>query len=230
MTTEPRWPVILIEPHARLKLHASWLELPCALGQLHLDDAQRRALEASAQLALGELGASPERAALQQAARALLRHGGYKPSGRGKPASEHLASVRERGPLSPINALVDVVNLASLYGALPLSALDADKLTAPLRVALGDQAHRDVPFNPSGQTIDMRQLLALHDAQGPTGTPVKDAQRSKTDAQTRRALIVIWGDQEASWRADQVSAWLTQAIEASLGGQQVLARHEPTTP
>src|SRR4051812_32854911 len=44
------------------------------------------------------------------AVRALLRHGGYKPSGRGKPASEYLQAAMAEARFPSINPLVDVCN------------------------------------------------------------------------------------------------------------------------
>ena len=45
--------------------------------------------------------------------RDLLRHGGYKPTGRGKPASEYLVRAVGENALSSINLAVDV-----LYGLI----------------------------------------------------------------------------------------------------------------
>ena len=45
----------------------------------------------------------------------------------------------------------------------------------------------------SGQTIDLAGLLCLFDTEGPCGNAVKDAQRTKTTAETRRTLSLIWG-------------------------------------
>ena len=45
--------------------------------------------------------------AVQPAVRAMLRHAGYKPSGRGKPASEYLRGAAQEGRLGAINLAVD---------------------------------------------------------------------------------------------------------------------------
>src|SRR3712207_7695492 len=44
----------------------------------------------------------------------LLRNGGFRPSGRNKPASEYLAQAAREGRFPRINNLVDVNNLVSL--------------------------------------------------------------------------------------------------------------------
>ena len=47
--------------------------------------------------------------------RDVFRHGGYKPTGRGKPASEYLVRAAGEGKLSTINAAVDLCNVVSLH-------------------------------------------------------------------------------------------------------------------
>src|SRR5512141_1732266 len=101
--------------------------------------------------ALGEVGPRPELAALlrrdapaplspeepvRAAIRDLLRHGGYKPTGRGKPASEYLVRAAAEGKLTPINAAVDVGNVVSLHAGLPISVVDLDRAREPFTVAI----------------------------------------------------------------------------------------------
>src|ERR1700712_4046543 len=47
--------------------------------------------------------------------RDLLRHGGYKPTGRGKPAAEYLLKAAGEAGLSTINVAVDACNAVSLH-------------------------------------------------------------------------------------------------------------------
>ena len=65
---------------------------------------------------------------VKTAVRDLLRVGGYKPAGRGKPASEYLAQAAERGEFPRISHIVDALNLVSLESRLPISLLDADRV------------------------------------------------------------------------------------------------------
>jgi DNA/RNA-binding domain of Phe-tRNA-synthetase-like protein len=144
---------------------------------------------------------APSRAAIddgtKSAVRALLRFGGYKPSGRGRPASESLAKALEDGRWPTIHPLVDQCNRLSLQSGLPISVVDAQLLTAPLSIRIGEPGEEYV-FNPSGQVLDLKGLLLLADASGPTGSPVKDAQRSKVAATSRDFLIVVWGTSAAA--------------------------------
>ena len=74
--------------------------------------------------------------AVRGAVRDLLRHGGYKPTGRGKPASEYLIRAVTEGALSSINAAVDCCNAVSLHSGLPISVVDLELAKAPFRVGL----------------------------------------------------------------------------------------------
>lgn len=149
--------------------------------------------------------------------RALLRQGGFKPSGRSKPCSEYMRAAAERGELPRVNAGVDVVNAAVLVGGLPISIVDAAKLQGALRVGVAE-AGASYVFNRGGQEISLGGLLCLFDAEGPCANAVKDAQRTKTDDDTTDALILIWGTRAWPRRAEAVAAVLTEAL-AALGAQ-----------
>lgn len=144
--------------------------------------------------------------------RDLLRFGGYKPSGRGKPCNEYLLGVAAQGAFPAINPAVDATNVAALHGGLPISTVDADRLEPPLHVALAPTGSHYV-FNAAGQTIDLGGLLCLFDAQGPCANAVKDAQRTKTHAGTVRGLTVVWGTTALPGRAEAVAAWLGELFE-----------------
>lgn len=148
--------------------------------------------------------------------RVLLRHGGYKPSGRGKPASEYLAQAATEGRFPAVNPAVDVCNHVSLHSGLPISVVDLDLGAAPWSIAVCEPGTSYV-FNPSGQTIDASGLCALLDAAGPSGTPVKDAQRTKTHAGTRALLSVVWGTRALEGRTAAATRWY-RALTATIPG------------
>lgn len=143
-------------------------------------------------------------AEVRTAIRSLLRWGGYKPAGRGRPASEAIAKALENGRWPCIHPLVDECNRLSLESGVPVSVVDLDRLELPLSVRLG-RVDEEYAFNPSGQVLSLAGLLLLADAQGPSGSPVKDSQRSKISLATRRALIVVWGTAHASGATDLVA-------------------------
>ena len=148
--------------------------------------------------------------AVKTAVRDLLRHGGFKPAGRSKPASEYLAGAAE---FPRINAAVDACNVASLHSGLPISLVDLDRVEGALAIRIAPPGTTYV-FNPSGQTIDASGLVCLFDAAGPTGTPVKDAQRTKTHAGTRRTLSIVWGTVALPGRTAIATRWYRELLDA----------------
>ena len=198
--------MIAVEPHPLLDLAAFSAELPRPLGDMPAPDwlVALLARDAEAPLARSE--------EVRQAVRDLLRHGGFKPTGRGKPASEYLAKAAEDGTLASINLVVDACNVASLHSGLPISVVDADLARPPLRVAVAGPGASYV-FNASGQVIDVEGLLALHDAEGPCAGPVKDSQRTKTHPATRRVIALAWGTTAAPGRARQAARWYRELLE-----------------
>ena len=149
--------------------------------------------------------------ATRQAVRDLLRQGGYKPTGRGKPASEYLVRAAEEGSLSSINAVVDACNAASLHSGLPISVVDLELTAPPLRVAIAAPEAKYV-FNASGHEIDVEGLLCLHDADGPCANAVKDSQRTKTRPETTRVLVLVWGTSAAPGQAATTAAWYREML------------------
>ncbi|HKU43632.1 MAG TPA: phenylalanine--tRNA ligase beta subunit-related protein [Polyangiales bacterium] len=153
---------------------------------------------------------------LRASIRDLLRHSGFKPTGRSKPASEYLLRAQAEGGLRPINFAVDVCNLVSLYSGLPISVVDLDRLAMPVSIAPADEAASYV-FNPAGQTIDVGRLLCLHDANGPCANAVKDAQRTKTSDETRNTLSVIWSSQALRERTDAALVFYFELLTMTEG-------------
>ncbi|EPX60045.1 hypothetical protein D187_002131 [Cystobacter fuscus DSM 2262] len=150
--------------------------------------------------------------AVRGAVRDLLRHGGYKPTGRGKPASEYLVRAAGEGVLGAINAAVDACNAVSLHSGLPISVVDLERAQPPLRVGLAPEGASHV-FNASGQSIDVGGLLCLFDAEGPCANAVKDAQRTKTHEGTRRTFTVLWGTRALPGRAERAFSWYRELLE-----------------
>ncbi len=150
--------------------------------------------------------------AVRAAVRELLRSGGFKPTGRSKPASEYLLKAAAEG-LASINAAVDACNVASLHSGLPISVVDLERVTMPLRVEVAAPGSNYI-FNRSGQTIDIGGLLVLADAEGPCAGPVKDSQRSKTGPETTRTLSLVWGSVALPGRAASTATWYRALLHA----------------
>jgi DNA/RNA-binding domain of Phe-tRNA-synthetase-like protein len=196
-----------VEPHPLLEPAAFVTIFPTPLGDLPAPEAVRALLSPGA--------AAPLSAddAVRAAVRDLLRHGGYKPTGRGKPSSEYLVRAVAEGALGAINAAVDTCNAVSLHSGLPISVVDLDRARPPLRLAVAAAGDKYV-FNASGQEIDLAGLLCLFDADGPCANAVKDAQRTKTHAGTTRTLSILWGTRALAGRAAKAAAWYRSLLEA----------------
>ena len=194
-----------IEEHPFLE-HAAFLtHFPLPLGQVDCELQPLLNLDFAAPMASSDH--------IRKTVRDLLRAGGFKPTGRSKPASEYLIKAADSGFLGPINAAVDACNVASLHSGLPISVVDADTIVAPLSLGLAPSGARYV-FNPSGQEIDIGGLLCLHDAEGPCANAVKDSQRTKTHEDTTTVLAVVWGSQELPGRALETATWMRSLLEA----------------
>lgn len=201
-------PAIRVDPHPALRAAAFLTEFPAPLGELPTPPSlvALLALDADVPLARDE--------EVRAAVRDLLRHGGYKPTGRGKPASEYLVRAAETGGLQPINLAVDACNAASLHSGLPISVVDLELAEPPFRIALAPPG-ASYPFNASGQEIDLSGLLCLWDAAGPCANPVRDSQRTKTRPATRRTLSVAWGPQRCAERVAAAEGWYRSLLEAA---------------
>jgi len=149
--------------------------------------------------------------AVKTQVRDLLRHGDFKPSGRSKPASEYLVAAAAEARFPAINAAVDACNVVSLHSGLPISLVDLDRVDGALVIRVAPPGTTYV-FNPSGQVIDTSGLVCLYDAQGPTGTPVKDAQRTKTHDGTRAAISIVWGTTAAPGRTRETTRWYRELL------------------
>jgi len=159
--------------------------------------------------------------ATRTAIRDLLRCGGFKPTGRSKPASEYLAGVATTGgpeAFPRISNLVDINNLVSLRTGWPCSLIDLDLAGThafEVRFGLRDETY---VFNRAGQSIDVTGLICLARAGGePIANPVKDSMATKTHEGTSRVLFVTY----ASNRVASVAK--VREVLAEVGG--LLRRH-----
>jgi len=157
------------------------------------DEALREALRGVTARAVAE-AESPAGTKTRAAVRDMLRHGCYKPTGRGKPASEYLLREAIEGTFPLINNIVDVNNLVSLEQLLPISLVDMDRAgTRSFAVRWGREGESYV-FNASGQVLELRDLLVVSkmpDDQ-PCASPIKDSQATKTHEGTRVVLGVLF--------------------------------------
>ena len=151
---------------------------------------------------------------VKSAVRDLLRQHGYKPTGRGKPASEYLVRAVGEGKLGHINPIVDTLNIVSLHSGLPISVVDLGQCktqSSGLKIAIAPSQSEYV-FNASGQTMKLDGLLCLFDDDGPCANSVKDSQRTKTSDSTVRSLVIIWGSNQLPGHTEKTYEWFCELI------------------
>ncbi|MEW5764116.1 MAG: phenylalanine--tRNA ligase beta subunit-related protein [Acidobacteriota bacterium] len=159
---------------------------------------------------------APATTCLKAAVRQMLRHGSYKPTGRGKPASEYLLHAALEGRFPRVSNVVDAANLASLESLLPISLLDVDRCGSEAFGIRRGRAGERYVFNPSGQELDLQDLLLAATLPGdvPCGSPVKDSQATKVAPDTTRILGVVYAPSAMADQAREVADRLARLLEA----------------
>ncbi len=195
---------------------------PAALAEELKRWVQRRA---TAELEAGE-------EALRKGSRDILRNGKYKPTGRGKPASEYLVRAAKAGDFPRINGPVDANNLVSLQHCVAVSLWDQHLAGhAEYEVRLGSEDEQYV-FNPAGQTLRLRDLvcgcvLADEGESRPVVTPIKDGLATKIRPETTHVAGCIYYPLAAgsALHLEEITAaffgWLRQCGEAVSGATAV---------
>jgi DNA/RNA-binding domain of Phe-tRNA-synthetase-like protein len=171
-------------------------------------------------------------APVKDAIRGLLKRGGFKPSGRNKPASEYLAQAAREGRFPRINNLVDVNNLLSLESGLPISLLDQRAFAGRAWLRYGRPGESYV-FNNAGQEIELAGLLCVCGggaADGaPLGNAVKDSMAAKLKDDTTAVIGVVYASldcaagRELAALVERFTALLRQFGGAAEARSQVLA-------
>ncbi len=130
---------------------------------------------------------------VKETVRNLLKSGGFKPSGRNKPASEYLAQAAREERFPVINNLVDINNYISLMTGLPISLLDAEAIGGTLLLRYGREGERYV-FNAAGQDIDLQGLMCAcsGETDTPLGNPVKDSVAGKIKDKTTSVVGIMY--------------------------------------
>ena len=136
--------ILPVDPHPLLDLRAFTATFPRPLGEMAAPPTLLELLRADATAPMGADDA------VRESVRALLRHGGFKPTGRSKPASEYLLKAVREGHLSPINLAVDACNAVSLHSGLPISVVDARPASRARNRS--SRGRRALPGRPTSST------------------------------------------------------------------------------
>lgn len=166
--------------------------------------------------------AAPEDEATRQAVRGMLRFGSYKPTGRGKPASEYLLGAARDGSFPRVSALVDLNNLGSLEALLPASILDLARAGTRRFLLRRGRPGESYVFNHTGQTIELRDLLLAATLPGdePCVNAVKDAMRTKVQADTREVLVIVYGTRALRARVEEAASRFAARLQAFAGASE----------
>ncbi len=159
----------------------------------------------------GEAYVPPE---VRSRVRNMLRHGRYKPTGRGKPASEFLLRAALGGEFPHVNAPVDVNNWVSLESGFPGSIFDVALSGRRLLLRRGRPGEAYV-FNPSGQVLELEDLLLVcrktEHGWEPCGSPIKDAMITKLSAHTRDVIAILYAPNDEP--PESVERWASRFAE-----------------
>lgn len=178
------------------------------VGWILARDVRSASADAELQRALDDAVAARAEVGVDEATRSairdLLRGHGYKPAGRGKPASEFLVSAAGRGDFPRINNIVDINNLVSVETGWPASVFDLQRALDGgdgLELRLGRTGEKFI-FNPAGQSIDIGGLICVARIGGEAiGNPVKDSVGTKIVERTRDLLAVIYTSRTLATRS-----------------------------
>jgi DNA/RNA-binding domain of Phe-tRNA-synthetase-like protein len=145
-------------------------------------------------IAAAILEAKSRPAEREGAVRDMLRHGKYKPTGRGKPASEYLLRAATEDKFPFINNLVDINNLISLKSMLPISLIDLGRADSHHFMVRRGRAGESYIFNSAGQIIELEDLLLVAHQPGDVAcaNPVKDSMATKLAEGSGDVMAVIY--------------------------------------
>ena len=161
--------------------------------------------------------------------RDLLRFGVYKPTGRGKPASEYLLKAARTDAFPRIQGLVDLNNLVSLETLLPISLIDLERAEVKDFTVRRGRAGEAYVFNSVGQRIELQDLLlvARGSADAPCANPVKDSMDTKLGEAPSDVMAVIYSPGALADRLEQAGRRFAEGFRAWGGAASVEVAYLP---
>ena len=171
--------------------------------------------------------------------RNMLRNRTYKPTGRGKPASEYLLRAASQPDSFPrVNWPVDICNFISLKYILPISIWDLDAASAEVFVFRLGLPGEDYVFNTAGQEIGLCDLVVGCAVRGadyengiPIVNPIKDSMATKTSPSTTDVAASIYApaslDESVVRNAcDEFAEWLGRSDDDAVTAVTVVSPGE----
>jgi len=140
--------------------------------------------------------------------RGLFRALGIDPT-KTRPSSEALLRrvLKDQG-ISPVNNVVDIINLCSLRWLLPMGLYDLAEIGGNLRLGLGGSGTGYAGLGKPWVNLEGRP--ALHDDLGPFGAPTSDSFRTRVHEKTTRILLVVFAPRDPEEEAE--SGLLTRCL------------------
>lgn len=171
-----------------------------------------------------ECCSSEEAGKVKAAVRDMLRHGSYRPTGRGKPASEYLLNAAAASQFPRINNVVDIANLASLEYLLPVSIIDVARAQTTAYCVRWGREGENYIFNQSGQVLELRDLLLLAGLPSdfPCASPVKDSHATKVNEDTTWALGIVYAPKRYAERAKAAAERMAFLMNTYCGASSVV--------
>lgn len=155
--------------------------------------------------------------------RDLFRHGKYKPTGRGKPASEYLIKAAREDRFPRINNLVDINNLISLQTLLPISLVDLARAETSQFTLRHGHPEESYIFNATGQSIGLQDLIVV--ARMPEdeacANAIKDSMATKLGTEATAVMAVLYAPETMAAEVQAATARFADLLTTWGGAQQV---------
>ncbi|MFC5735908.1 B3/4 domain-containing protein [Cytobacillus gottheilii] len=92
--------------------------------------------------------------------------------------------------LQSVHSAIDLNNFFSLKYQVPIGIYDADKLSGPVQIRLGEENESYIGLN--GRENSVHRLLVAADEAGPFGSPFVDSERTAVTEETVNALQIVF--------------------------------------
>lgn len=153
--------------------------------------------------------------ATTKAVRDLFRHGKYKPTGRGKPASEYLVKAALQDKFPRINNLVDINNLISLETLIPISLVDLGRAKTSQFVLRHGREGEEYVFNRADQVIGLHDLIVVSrlPEDAPCANAVKDSMATKLTDEAEDVMAVLYAPDGLAEEVCSATARFAELLE-----------------
>ena len=195
---------------AALKAHCPRVALGCIAADVEVSPSVDALLQELRNCAAA-IGKLPEPRSVLESAQIIATRAGYKALGkdpaRYRGAAEALIRrvIAGKG-LPEINCVVDIINLVSVEGRLPIGLYDLAHVQGPIvfRVGRAGETYRGI----GKYALNLEGLPVFCDELGPHGSPTSDSERTMVTEATKSVLAIIisftGGDQLDRWTGRMV--------------------------